>query len=51
MTSSRAARLAGEARRRATSTNSLPPASCIGTMAVSCHMENPSGFMGSVIIC
>ena len=30
MTSRSAARLAGDARRRVTSTNSLPPASCIG---------------------
>jgi hypothetical protein len=50
-TSRRPARLAGDARRRVTSTNSLPPASCIGAMAVSCHTESPSGFMGSVIIC
>ena len=51
MTSRRPARLAGEAKRRVTSTNSRPPASCIGAMAVSCHTETPSGFMGSVIIC
>ena len=49
--SRRPARLAGEARRRVASTNSLPPASCIGAMAVSCHTEMPRGFMGSVIIC
>ena len=49
--SRRPARLAGEARRRVTSTNSHPPASCIGVMAVSCHTETPRGFMGSVIIC
>ena len=46
-----AARLAGEARRWATSTNSLPPASCIGGSAISWNSESPSGFMGSVIIC
>lgn len=50
-TSRRPARLAGEARRRVASTNSLPLASCIGAMAVSCHTEIPRGFMGSVIIC
>ena len=51
MTSKRPARLAGEARRWVTSTNSLPPASYIGARAVSCHMESPRGFMASVIIC
>lgn len=50
-TSRRPSRLVGEASRRVTSTNSRPPASCIGTMAVSCHMEYPRGFMASVIIC
>ena len=34
----------------ATSTNSRPPASYIGRGVVSCHMENPSGFIASVII-
>ena len=51
MTSRRAARLPGEARPRATSTNSLPPASYIRGIAVSWNTESPSGFMGSVIIC
>jgi hypothetical protein len=46
-----ASRLAGEARRAATSTNSRPPASCIGGPAVRCHTEIPNGFIGSVIIC
>lgn len=45
------ARLVGDASSRVASTNSLPPASCVDAMAVSCHMESPSGFMGSVIIC
>ena len=49
--SRRPARLAGDASRWVTSTNSLPPASYIGGRAVSCQREIPSGFMGSVIIC
>ncbi len=49
--SRKAARFAGAASRRVTSTNSLPPASIIGVMAVRCHTEMPRGFMGSVIIC
>ena len=49
--SRRPARLAGDARPRVTSTNSLPPASCMGRMAVSCHREIPKGFLASVIIC
>ena len=51
MRSRRLARLAGEARAWVTSTNSLPPASCIGRAAVNCQKESPRGFMGSVIIC
>ena len=47
----RAARIAGDARRCATSTNSLPPASYIRGSAISWCTESPSGFMGSVIIC
>ncbi|HZY57863.1 MAG TPA: PEP/pyruvate-binding domain-containing protein [Rubrobacteraceae bacterium] len=50
-TSRRPARLAGEARPRVTSTNSLPPSSYMGRPAVSCHRESPRGFMASVIIC
>ena len=50
-TSRVAARLVGEARRWVTSTNSLPPASCIVGSAVSWNRESPSGFMASVIIC
>ena len=49
--SRRLARLVGDARPRVTSTNSRPAAACIGTRAVNCHMERPSGFIGSVIIC
>ena len=49
--SSRPARLAGEARIWVTSTNSLPPAMLIGRGVVSCHMDSPRGFIGSVIIC
>ena len=45
------ARLSGEARIRVTSTNSLPPASPMGRGVVSCHIERPRGFMGSIIIC
>ena len=51
MSSRSAARLAGDARRSVTSTNSRPPASYIGGRAVSWNSESPSGFMGSVIIC
>ena len=40
------ARLAGEARRWATSTNSLPPASYIRGRAVSCHSGEPQGLHG-----
>ena len=47
----RAARIAGDARRCATSTNSLPPASYIRGSAISWCTESPSGFRGSVIIC
>ena len=47
----RAARLPGDASRRVTSTNSLPPASYIRGKAVSWNSESPRGFMGSVIIC
>ena len=36
---------------RATSTNSLPPASAMGRGVVSCQKESPRGFMASVIIC
>ena len=50
-TSRRPARLAGDAKRRVTSTNSLPPASYMGRGVVSCHKESPRGFMASVIIC
>jgi len=50
-TSRRSARLAGEARPRVTSTNSLPPASDMGRPAVSWNGESPRGFTGSVIIC
>ncbi len=50
MTSRRAARLAGDARSRATSTNSLPPATYIGRRVVICQRESPRGFMASVII-
>ncbi len=43
---------AGRGRQAlATSTNSRPPASCIGRGVVSCHTESPRGFMASVIIC
>ena len=49
--SSRPARVAGEARRWATSTNSRPPASYIRGRAFICQTESPRGFMGSVIIC
>ncbi len=49
--SSMPARVAGEARARVTSTNSLPPASYIRGMAISCQTESPRGFIGSVIIC
>jgi hypothetical protein len=28
-----------------------PPAVCMGAMALSCHIEMPSGFIASVIIC
>ena len=41
----------GRPGARATSTNSLPPASYIRGIAVSWNTESPSGFMGSVIIC
>ena len=51
MRSRRPARLAGDARRRVASTNSLPPASTIGAGVVSSQKESPSGFMASVIIC
>ena len=51
MTCRRPARLAGEARAWVTSTNSRPPASAMGRGVVSCHTDNPSGFMASVIIC
>ena len=43
-------RLAGDARRAVTSTNSRPPASYMRGRAVICHRESPRGFMGSVII-
>ena len=51
MTSKRPARLAGDAKSEATSTNSLPPATYIGRGVVSCQKESPRGFMASVIIC
>ena len=44
-------RVAGDASSRATSTKSLPPARYMGRAAVSCHIDSPRGFMGSVIIC
>ena len=47
----RASRLAGEASIWVTSTNSLPPISAIVRGVVSCHIDSPRGFMGSVIIC
>ena len=47
----RAPRIAGDARRCATSTNSLPPASYMRGSAISWCTESPSGFRGSVIIC
>ena len=47
----REARLAGDARRAVTSTNIRPPACGMGIGAVNCHIEMPSGFTGSVIIC
>jgi hypothetical protein len=50
-TSKRPARLAGEARRWVTSTNSLPPASYMGAGVTSRNRESPRGFMASVIIC
>ena len=50
-TSRRPTRFAGDDRSGVTSTNSLPPATCIGASDVSFHMASPSGFMGSVIIC
>ena len=50
-TSKRPARLAGDAKPKATSTNSLPPATYIGRGVVSCQKESPRGFMASVIIC
>ena len=50
ITSRRAARVAGDARRAVTSTNSRPPASTIGARVVSRKKESPRGFMASVII-
>ena len=47
----RLARLDGDAKASATSTNSRPAASYIGRKAMSWNIESPSGFMGSVIIC
>jgi hypothetical protein len=51
MTSRRAARLVGDAKFEATSTNNLPPATYIGRGVVSCQKESPRGFIASVIIC
>ena len=45
-TSRRPARLAGEARRRVTSTNSLPPASCIGAQGRQLPQGEPQGLHG-----
>ncbi len=45
------ARAAGDARIGVTSTKSRPAAVRIGAGVVSSHIESPSGFMGSVIIC
>ncbi len=50
ISATRPARVAGDARRAVTSTNSLPPASYMRGRAVSCHIESPRGFIGSVII-
>ena len=49
--SRRPARVVGEASLCVTSTNSRPPASAIGAGVVICQKDNPSGVMGSVIIC
>ena len=51
MTARRLARLAGEASRRVTSTNSRPPASRMGARVVILKKESPRGFIASVIIC
>ena len=50
ITSRRPARVADEARRAVTSTNSLPPASTMGARVVSRKKESPRGFIASVII-
>ena len=50
ITSRRPARVADEARREVTSTNSLPPASTIGARVVIRKKESPRGFIASVII-
>ena len=47
----RAARLAGDASCPVMSTNSCPPASCIGRAASICQTDKPSGFIASIIIC
>ena len=45
------ARVVGDASRAVTSTNSRPPASCMGMSAVCRQTEMPSGRIASVIIC
>jgi hypothetical protein len=51
MTANNPARDDGDPSSFVTSTNNRLPATYIGREVVSCHIDSPSGFMASVIIC